>query len=168
MVDAFAKVGVKYEHSERNRSEGYLDALPLFTAGRVRLIDNPRLVAQFASLERRTTSVRDIVDHGPGGRDDCSQRGGAGAVGAGERLSQLRALGRRRSSGLRRPALLFSNRWRPAMAPLTRRIAHDDDDDDAIYDAKYPRLRVSRDGCVPRIDRRDAARVDAAAAPRGI
>jgi hypothetical protein len=71
VVDAFAKVGVTYQHSERNRSEGYLDALPLFTAGRVRLLDLPRLVAQFASLERRTTSVRDIVDHGPGGRDDC-------------------------------------------------------------------------------------------------
>jgi hypothetical protein len=71
VVDAFAKVGVKYEHSERNRSQAYLDALPLFTAGRVRLLDNPRMVAQFAALERRTTSLRDIVDHGPGGRDDC-------------------------------------------------------------------------------------------------
>ena len=71
IVDAFAKVNIKYEHSERNRSQGYLDTLPLFTAGRVRLLDNPRLVAQFASLERRTTSLRDIVDHGPGGRDDC-------------------------------------------------------------------------------------------------
>ena len=72
VVDAFAKVNVKYEHSERNRSQAYLDTLPLFTAGQVKLIDNPRLVAQFASLERRTTSLRDIVDHGPGGRDDSA------------------------------------------------------------------------------------------------
>ena len=72
VIDAFSKVGVKYEHSERDRSQGYLDALPLFTAGRVRLIDNARLVSQFASLERRSTPVgRDRVDHGPGGRDDC-------------------------------------------------------------------------------------------------
>jgi hypothetical protein len=70
VVDAFAKVGVKYEHSERNRSEAYLDVLPLFTAGRVRLLDNPRLVAQFAALERRTGPTRDRVDHGPGGHDD--------------------------------------------------------------------------------------------------
>jgi hypothetical protein len=49
-----------------------LDALPLFTAGCVRLIDNPRLVGQFAALERRSTPVgRDRVDHGPSGRDDC-------------------------------------------------------------------------------------------------
>ena len=72
MVDAFAKVGVTYEHAERDRSEAYLDALPLFTSGRVRLLDNPRLVSQFAALERRSTPVgRDRVDHGPGGRDDC-------------------------------------------------------------------------------------------------
>ena len=72
VVDAFAKVGVTYEHAERDRSEAYLDALPLFTSGRVRLLDNPRLVSQFAALERRSTPVgRDRVDHGPGGRDDC-------------------------------------------------------------------------------------------------
>jgi hypothetical protein len=71
VVDAFAKLGVRYVHSERDRSAGYLDCLPLFMSGRVRLIDNPRLVAQFAALERRTTSIRDKVDHGPGGRDDC-------------------------------------------------------------------------------------------------
>ena len=36
------------------------------------LLDNPRLVSQFAALERRSTPVgRDRVDHGPGGRDDC-------------------------------------------------------------------------------------------------
>ena len=34
VVDAFAKVGVTYEHAERDRSEAYLDALPLFTSGR--------------------------------------------------------------------------------------------------------------------------------------
>jgi hypothetical protein len=72
VVDAFAKVGVTYEHAERDRLEAYLDALPLFTSGRVRLLDNPRLISQFAALERRSTPVgRDRVDHGPGGRDDC-------------------------------------------------------------------------------------------------
>lgn len=29
-------------------------------------------MARFAALERRTTSLRDIVDHGPGSRDDLS------------------------------------------------------------------------------------------------
>lgn len=48
-VSAFARNGVKLDHSERNRSEIYLDALPLFTSGRVKLIDNQRLAAQFSA-----------------------------------------------------------------------------------------------------------------------
>jgi hypothetical protein len=71
VVDAFAKVGIRYEHSERDRSAAYLEALPLFTSGRVRLLDRPKLVAQFAALERRTSPIgKDRVDHGPGGHDD--------------------------------------------------------------------------------------------------
>ncbi len=71
VVDAFAKCGIKYRHSERDRSAIYLDALPMLTSGRVRLLDNKRLVNQFASLERRTSpGGRDRVDHGPGGHDD--------------------------------------------------------------------------------------------------
>lgn len=71
VVDAFAKCGIRYEHSDRDRSAAYLGALPLFTSGRVRLIDSKRLVNQFASLERRTfAGGRDRVDHGPGGHDD--------------------------------------------------------------------------------------------------
>lgn len=79
VVEAFAKVGIKYEKSERDRSAIYLDTLPLFTAGRARLIDNARLVSQFAALERRTFSTgRDRVDHGPSGRDDvCNSAAGA-------------------------------------------------------------------------------------------
>ena len=79
IVDAFAKCGIKYEHSERDRSSIYLDALPLFTSGRARLLDNPKMVNQFASLERRTSSVgKDRVDHGPGGHDDlCNSAAGA-------------------------------------------------------------------------------------------
>lgn len=71
VVEAFAKVGITYEHSERDRSAIYLDALPLFTSGRARLLDNPRLATQFKSLERRTSPIgKDRVDHGPGGFDD--------------------------------------------------------------------------------------------------
>ncbi len=73
VVDAFAKVGISYQHSDRDRSACYLDTLPLFTAGRVRLLDNPRLVTQFVGLERRTSpSGRDRVDHGVSGSDDTA------------------------------------------------------------------------------------------------
>jgi hypothetical protein len=72
-VEAFAKVGIRYVHSERNRSEIYLDALPLFTSGRARILDNKRLINQFASLERKTSTVgRDRVNHQVGGHDDCA------------------------------------------------------------------------------------------------
>jgi hypothetical protein len=72
-VEAFAKVGIKYVHSERNRSEIYLDCLPLFTSGRARILDNKRLINQFQSLERKTSTVgRDRVNHPVGQHDDCS------------------------------------------------------------------------------------------------
>jgi hypothetical protein len=87
IADAFAKVGVTHVHSERNRSQAYLDTLPLFTSGRVRLLDNPRLVAQFAALERRTTSLCDIVDHGPSGRDDCCNAAALALSGRGAVIS---------------------------------------------------------------------------------
>jgi hypothetical protein len=79
VVEAFAKTGIKYVQSDRDRSEIYLDCLPLFTAGRARLIDSARLVAQFAALERRTFSTgKDRVDHGRAGHDDvCNSAAGA-------------------------------------------------------------------------------------------
>ena len=79
VVEAFSKMHITYEQSERDRSQIYLDTLPLFTAGRVRLIDNGRLVSQFAQLERRTFSTgKDRVDHGRSGHDDlCNAAAGA-------------------------------------------------------------------------------------------
>jgi hypothetical protein len=79
VVQAFSKCGITYRHSERDRSAIYLDALPLFTTGRARLLDNSRLVHQFAGLERRTSPMgKDRIDHGPSGADDaCNSAAGA-------------------------------------------------------------------------------------------
>jgi hypothetical protein len=79
VVQAFAKCGITYAASERDRSAIYLDALPLFTSGRARLLDNARLAGQFANLERRAFSTgRDRVDHPPAGHDDlCNAAAGA-------------------------------------------------------------------------------------------
>ena len=76
---AFAANAIRYRSSDRDRSAIYAEVLPLFTSGRVRLIDNARLIAQFASLERRPSSMgRDRIDHGPGGHDDlCNAASGA-------------------------------------------------------------------------------------------
>lgn len=75
VVSAFAKHGVSYRHSERDRSKIYADVLPCFTSGRARLLDTPknRLAVQFAGLQRETTSMgRDKIDHGPGQKDDLA------------------------------------------------------------------------------------------------
>jgi hypothetical protein len=73
VVSAFAKHGVIYRHSERDRSKIYQDVLACFTSGRAQLLDTPksRLVVQFAGLQRETSSMgRDKIDHGPGQKDD--------------------------------------------------------------------------------------------------
>jgi hypothetical protein len=52
----------------------------VFTAGKARLIDNARMIAQFCGLERRTyqTTGREVIDHGRNGFDDvCNAVAGA-------------------------------------------------------------------------------------------
>jgi hypothetical protein len=72
-IDAFAKHGIKHRASERDASTIFVDVLPLFSSGRVRLISNQRLVNQLAALERKTNpSGRDRVGHPPGGHDDIA------------------------------------------------------------------------------------------------
>jgi hypothetical protein len=58
----------------------YAELLPLMNSGRVELLDQPRLLAQLASLERRTArSGRDTIDHPPGAHDDVANAA-AGAI----------------------------------------------------------------------------------------
>ncbi len=78
VIDAFKANGITYVASELDRSQIYLESLPLFTAGRVRLLDNKRMRAQFAALERRTFSTgKDRVNHPEGGHDDlCNAAAG--------------------------------------------------------------------------------------------
>jgi hypothetical protein len=81
-VEGFSKAGLLYEKSDRARSAIYLDVLPLFTAGRLRLIDNTRLSYQFINLVRQTSkSGKDSVHKQDGGRDDlCNAAAGAAVV----------------------------------------------------------------------------------------
>ena len=80
VVDAFAQHGVRYDHSKLDRSEIYLEAVPAFTSGRVRLLDSKRLVHQLCNLERRTSPGRDRIDHPRGGADDMANSA-CGALG---------------------------------------------------------------------------------------
>jgi hypothetical protein len=90
VVDAFDRCGVHYKHSDRDRSALYRDLLPKFNSGTVRLLDNSKLVSQFAGLERTTSSLgRDKIDHGPGGHDDLANAA-AGALVNAEQSERLK------------------------------------------------------------------------------
>ena len=72
-AERFQVHGIRYEPAELNRSELYLGFLPLLNSGRLDLLDNPRMIAQFVALERRTArSGRDSIDHAPGAHDDLA------------------------------------------------------------------------------------------------
>ena len=64
---------IKYEQSAKPKRELYQAALPRLNAGTVDLLDHPRAIAQFYSLERRTArGGRDSIDHAPGAHDDLA------------------------------------------------------------------------------------------------
>jgi hypothetical protein len=72
-VEQWRKYGVTYRQSEAPKSDLYLAALPIFTSGKVDLLEHKRLISQLRGLERRTArSGKDSVDHGPRGRDDVA------------------------------------------------------------------------------------------------
>jgi hypothetical protein len=71
--EAFLKHNVSYETAERDASGLYLELLPAINSRRVALLDNPRLVSQLASLERRAAPFgRDRIDHPPNAHDDVA------------------------------------------------------------------------------------------------
>ena len=78
----FAEHGIEFEQSARPKSDLYGDLLPLINAGRVELLDLPRLSAQLCGLERRThRSGKDSIDHAPGGHDDLANAVAGALVG---------------------------------------------------------------------------------------
>jgi hypothetical protein len=68
---AWRDCGIRCERSELTKSEIYLECLPLFARGVVRLPDHPKLLRELRLLERHThRSGKDTVSHGRGGGDD--------------------------------------------------------------------------------------------------
>jgi hypothetical protein len=61
----FERHGMRLLQSPHPRSELYLNLLPALNAGKIKLLDLPRLRSQLLSLERRTIrgTGRDVVDH---------------------------------------------------------------------------------------------------------
>jgi hypothetical protein len=71
VANAWQKAGIRYIKSELSKSDIYLECIPLFTRGLVRLPDHPKLIRELRLLERHThRSGRDSCDHGRGGHDD--------------------------------------------------------------------------------------------------
>jgi hypothetical protein len=71
--EPFRTHGIKYDPSDKPKSDLYRDFLPLANSGKVELLDHARLATQLCALERRTArSGRDSIDHAPGGHDDIA------------------------------------------------------------------------------------------------
>jgi hypothetical protein len=72
-VTAMQRNGVRYIPSPLSASELYLHTLPLWNAGRVRMLDNPKCIEQFARLRRRVgQGVAEKVIHPRAAHDDLS------------------------------------------------------------------------------------------------
>jgi hypothetical protein len=72
-AEAFHKVGIEVEQSARAKSELYQDTLAPLNSGNLRLVDDPRLVSQLCSLERRTgRSGKDSIAEPSGQHDDIA------------------------------------------------------------------------------------------------
>jgi hypothetical protein len=72
-AERFGVHGVRYVPADKPKSDIYRDVLPAFNAGRVELLDLPRLASQLSGLERRATrGGRDSIDHAPGAHDDVA------------------------------------------------------------------------------------------------
>ena len=74
VASAFAKVGVRYEASDKDKSAIYVETMPLFSQQMVELLDVPQLETELRLLERkpRTGGKGDFVDHPPRANDDAA------------------------------------------------------------------------------------------------
>jgi hypothetical protein len=70
--ESFAKHGIAIEHSEMDRSAIYGNFLPLANARRIELLDHSRLRQQLLGLERKTSRIKEIIDHARGAHDDLA------------------------------------------------------------------------------------------------
>jgi hypothetical protein len=73
VAEHFRAKGIRYEPSQLDRSQLYLELLPLVNSRQVVLLDLPDLMRELRGLERRRGPTgRDRVDHLRGSRDDLA------------------------------------------------------------------------------------------------
>jgi hypothetical protein len=73
VASAWKNTGISYERSDIPKSQIYLNCIPLFTRGLVRLPDHAKLLRELRLLERQThRGGKESVDHPRGGHDDLA------------------------------------------------------------------------------------------------
>jgi hypothetical protein len=130
--EQFAKRGIDYRAAKQNKSQFYVDLLPVVNSRRLELLDNDRLVAQLCSLERRTARAgRDSIDHAPKQHDDLANCV-AGAVGSAlSRRDELAPVGLGGKIFGATGAVIFDSvtpffdRHKPKPAPTTNQQLHE-------------------------------------------
>lgn len=91
--DAFTARGVRYDWSEKVKSDCYLELLPRICSGQVELPDDEVLISQLSNLNRFTRSGgRDRIDHMPGQHDDVSNAVAGCVTVASKRRVELRPM----------------------------------------------------------------------------
>jgi hypothetical protein len=81
--ERFAQHGIVYREAPKDKSAIYSETLPLFTTGRIDLLDHPHLVRELKTLERRPRAGgRALIDHPHGGHDDFANAACLGAYAA--------------------------------------------------------------------------------------
>jgi hypothetical protein len=80
--EQFRKHGINYEVSEKNRSQLYLELIPVLNSKRCELPDDRRMIEEFRRLEkRRGRSGKDSIDHPAYGGSDDIANSVAGVIG---------------------------------------------------------------------------------------
>lgn len=73
VVDAFDRYDIRYVKSPLNKSELFLNFLPMLNSRSIQLLDHGKLVSQLVGMQRRVTSAgRETIDHNPNGHDDVA------------------------------------------------------------------------------------------------
>jgi hypothetical protein len=64
--EQLGKYGIRVTASEQSKSDLYVNCLAAINSRRLELVDNPRMVSQFTSLERRPGRTKEFIDHPQG------------------------------------------------------------------------------------------------------
>ena len=68
----FARHGITIKHTDKNRSQLYLELLPIMQTGRIEMPPDDVLIGELCNLERRPSRLVDTIDHSVGAHDDMS------------------------------------------------------------------------------------------------